>query len=147
MDNATSKTRLTPAVGRSGPRTVYRAYWRPHSGAEWRTVTNADGNPIAYKDGESAMRAADHVRREALRIEGPFTLPYGGRELYAEGVPAFQFRKVDATGAATSDGPFTLSPTEADVLGRLIGEALNAYAPAVYWARYRTKQGEAPAHG
>lgn len=140
-DNAAIRTRLMPDAGISsgGIRTVFRAYWRAEPGAAWQTVRNAAGEPIAYREQGPALAAAELMR---LSAGGPFSMPLGGRELYLGPTStdcAFLFIKGKTKrNLVGHDGEaFTLSPTEADTLGRLIGEALNAYPAAVAWARGR----------
>jgi len=132
-DNATCKTRLMPAAGHRGIRTVYRSWFRADPAAPWQTVRNADGNPIAYTSADAALAAAELMRGQ---VPGPFCQPWGSRELHlgADPVPAFLF---DKGYRREGDGAPVLSPTEADELGRLICAALNAYPAAREWAAKR----------
>ncbi len=138
-DNATIRVRLVAAPGASGkgPRTSFGASWRFEPGAAWQRVAGPYG-PIVYTSEVAAERAATEARAEALK-GGPFRQHFGSRELYLGPDIEADPIAILSPPSVPPDKLQPLSPTEMGELGRLIGAALNAYPPALAWARARLK--------
>lgn len=143
-DNATIRTRLVPAPDSrgKGPRTSYGAYWRAEPGAVWQRVAGPYG-PIVYMTKEAAEQAAREVYTAALLSSGPFGSQFGRRDITLGG---HALARVAASPVRGADGiahyPLIclLGPADVDDLGGLIVEALNAYPPALTWAREMLKK-------